>query len=228
MKPRVTLASGSYQRQRLLSMLGIEHIVTPSQFDEYAVKPTDFIQTTEYVSAIAAGKVLEVASRLQATLRPEDIVIGGDLLAFAGGRPLGKPRSLSEAQEFMSRLVGNWHHEVCAVAIWSESRSLDREVEDADVFLPPLPEGGLKAYLAEANPLEKAGGFSLAAYAKLLKAAGRLPEKEIIIRGSVTGVLGFPVLKAAALLSAYGLPTPVPAQQLENRLADDILAGKPL
>jgi septum formation protein len=225
---RVILASASYQRQRLLAMLGVEYQVEPSHFDEYAVKPVDFTETGEYVSAIAAGKVLEVATRLGPSLQPEDIIIGGDLLAFAGGRPLGKPRSLDQAREYLQLLMNAWHHEVCAVAIWSAGRGLEREVEDVDVLLPELPPFRVTDYLAESNPLEKAGGFSLAAFAKILKQEGKSAEKEITVRGAVTGVLGFPVLRVARLLSRYGLETPAPAPELENRLTRDILSGKPL
>lgn len=228
MKNRVILASGSYQRQRLLAMLGVEHQVEASRFDEYAVKPQDFVETREYVSAIAAGKVLEVAARLGPTLAPEDIIIGGDLLAFAGGQPLGKPRSFAQAEEYLRILMNTWHHEVCAVAIWSAERGLERSVEDVDVMLPALPDNRIKDYLAESNPLEKAAGFSLAAFAKILVSLGRSPQQEITLRGAVTGVLGFPVIRAAGLLARYGYKTPVPAQDLEDRLTRDILSGKPL
>ncbi len=228
MSRRVILASGSYQRQRLLAMLGVEHELQPSQFDEYAVKPHDFTETSEYVSTIAAGKVLEVASRLHGQLQPDDIIIGGDLLAFAGGRPLGKPQSLTQAREYLQLLMNTWHHEVSAVAIWSEAKGLAREVEDADVLLPHLPEEKIDDYFALANPLEKAGGFSLAVFAKILIQLDRSPEKEMIVRGSVTGVLGFPVVRVARLLANYGLVIPVSANQLETRLTRDILAGKPL
>lgn len=209
-------------------MLGVEFETLISGFEEHAVRQADFTDLGEYVSAIAAGKVLEAASHVP-EVEPQDIVIGGDLLCFApGGRELGKPQSFQQAREYIDTLSGTWHHEVSAVCIWSEQQNLERAVDHIDVLLPPLTDPEKEEYLQIANPLNKAGGFNLASYAKILLKRGENPEETLVIRGSVTGVLGFPVELVGQLLRQYGTTPPVSASQLEARLRHDILSGKPL
>ncbi len=222
----IILASGSYQRQRLLAMLGIEFVSTPSDFDEYAVKLADFANHTEYVTAIAAGKVLAVAGQHQ---RDDSVVIGGDLVCFTADRqPLGKPRSYDQARIYLDLLGDTHHQEVSAVGIWSAAQGWQGRAELIEVDLPLLAAAEKEVYLAEADPLNKAGGFSLSAYAKAIRRRGEDPAQSIRIQGPVTGIIGLPVTAAAQLLSAYGHRPPTSAKDLEKRLTGTILAGEPL
>lgn len=224
---KIVLASGSYQRQRLLSMMGVEFAIIQSGFDEHLIQQSDFHDLGDYVSAIAAGKVMEVAGRLP----PSEpiIILGGDLLCFnTQNKALGKPSTLTKAREYLNQLSGNWHHEVSAVTIWSQSQGLERTVDHIDLFLPTLSENEKKVYLQESSPLEKAGGFSLATYAKILTKRGEDPRQNLIIRGSLTGVLGFPIKSVAQILEKYDYSVPVDVNRLEKKLEDDILAGRPL
>lgn len=228
MKSRVFLASGSYQRQRLLSLLGVEFTVLENGFEERAVKQTDFADLGEYVSAIAAGKVLQAASRMP-ELQEDDVVVGGDLLCFAaGGQELGKPAHFEQARHYLDLIAGTWHHEVSAVSIWSEKQNLERVVDHIDLFLPPLNDAEKQEYLEIASPLNKAGGLNAAAYVKIVRARGEDPQKVFTVRGSITGVLGFPVETVAKLLKDYGVDVPVNPIALEKKLRRDILEGNPL
>ena len=218
-QPPVLLASQSYQRQRLLSLLGIDHEVVTNSFDEHSVLQSDFSTIEEYVSTIGIGKVLQAVS--DAPIEGK-IVLGGDLLVFVDGRAIGKPRDFTQAREYIDLLLGREHVEVCSVALWSEKTGPFARTETMRVTLPKLPEEWVQTYLNTANPLEKAGALSLATVAGVARDLG-FPAPQVM--GSVSGVLGFSAQLVSEMLAEAGAPTPIDWQKLETDLRRDILVG---
>lgn len=219
--PQVILASSSPRRQHLLSMLGVEYRVEPSQFDEYAVREADFPSREEYVQAIAAGKILEVAIRC-CDPNSDDVVLGGDLVTFVGDTTFHKPRSFEQARESMQQFLNVWHDEVAAVGIWQTGK-LEMRVAKSQVFTPPFTSAQMDHYLSIAQPLDKSGGYSIAAAIKTLQ---RDSDKNVELRGELTTVLGMSVLLTAELLRSHGVPVPVNEHELESRIRKDVFASQ--
>ncbi|MEX0909430.1 MAG: Maf family protein, partial [Gemmatimonadaceae bacterium] len=70
MKPRVVLASASPRRRDLLTLIGIEHSVVPSNFDE-TMQPGE--EPEGHALRLAVEKVRAVAGA-----HPDAVVIGAD------------------------------------------------------------------------------------------------------------------------------------------------------
>lgn len=159
--PRLILASSSYFRQRLLSLLGLEFEVVVSEFDEYAVSPSDFPDLQEFVRVLAVGKVLTVLDMLNLHDDPDTVIIGGDLSVFWNHTYYPKPTSLTQAKEFMELLGGQKHTEIAATAMWSQKTGLQSDVATLSLTLPVLTQPAMETYIAKSNPLKKAGGVCL-------------------------------------------------------------------
>lgn len=211
----VILASGSPRRTHLLRLLGVEHQIIPSQFEEYAVQLSDFPTQEEYVQAVAAGKILDVTERCQ----PEDVIIGGDLVTFLDGELFHKPRNFSQAEEFFRKFCGRWHDEIAALGTWSQERGLIVRTERARVYTPTFSDEQIRQYLTLAEPLDKSGGYSVAAAVRTL---GKT-DTPVLVEGPITAVLGFPVELAAELLRTAGIHVPVNATTVEAGIRQDIL-----
>jgi septum formation protein len=218
----IILASTSPRRQHLLALLGVEHTVRSSEFDEYAVKPEVFNSLPEYVQAIGAGKVLELTTRLSEDELSSAIIIGGDLSTFVDTKPFHKPKDFDEARRSFMAFTGLWHDEIASVAVWSQEKGLTVSSTHSRIYTPKLTENELKIYLEGAHPLDKSGGYSLGAVTRTLKLSGR--EKEVLVEGDVTTILGFPVQLVAQLLKEHGVTVPIDPAKLEHDVAQEIMS----
>lgn len=219
----VILASTSPRRQHLLALLGVDHTVRASEFDEYAVKPQAFASREEYVQAIGAGKVLELTTHLNPEETTNTVIIGGDLTTFVGKRVFHKPKNLDEALSFFLEFTGVWHDEIASVAVWSEEKGLSVSSTHSRIYTPKLTENEQKIYLEGAHPLDKSGGYSLGAVTRTLKLSGR--EKEVIVEGDVTTILGFPVQLVTKLLKEHGVHVPIDPAKLEHEVTQEIMSS---
>lgn len=105
----VILASQSENRRQLLSSLGVEFSVVPSDVDEEAIDDPDL---GKKVQAIAQAKARQVASS------HEGLIIAADTFSAYGGAQYHKPRDLDEAREMLrifSGTVGNALNGVCVI-----------------------------------------------------------------------------------------------------------------
>lgn len=201
-------------------MLGHEHEVIPSEFDEYAVRESDFTDAAEYVKAVSAGKVLEVSTRIS----PEftGVILGGDLMAFVDGQVFHKPKSYEEARAFIEKFANTWHDEIAAISAWSAEKGLTTQAVTARVFTPPLTEKEIDLYLQTANPLDKAGGYSMGGISRIL---GKTRTNELHLDGKISTVLGLPFEIVVPLLEQYGYPTRVDVARVEQDVARSLLAS---
>ncbi len=218
--PHVLLASTSPRRQHLLSLLGVEHEVQSSDFDEYAVQLDDFASREEYVSAIAAGKVLALTDRF-----PQTVILGGDLSTFVGDTTFHKPKDFTQAREFFLAFTNTWHDEIAATAVWSPEKGLTLAWRMTRIFTPVFSEQELDAYLATAHPLDKSGGYNLIAVSRVLRQNGR--GDELILEGEVSAVLGFPLADVSQELEKHGVHVPVDVRRLEEEIHEQTLQDNP-
>lgn len=97
MKRRIILASSSAQRKALLSAIGIQFEVIPSNIDEKAIQDPDFKKRVEKLARTKGEKVGRAH---------KGIVIACDFFNVCDDRVLEKPKDIKEAVEMLTFLGG--------------------------------------------------------------------------------------------------------------------------
>jgi len=144
----------------------------------------------DLVLANAEKKALAVAS----TLRGE-LVLGADTVVVLDGEVLGKPRDLSHAQEMLTRLGGRIHEVLTGVCLIRGGREARCSfVESTRVAFRDLDDSAIRGYLADIDPLDKAGSYAAQ------EDQGRLIEQ---IEGSLDNVIGLPVARVMAAIETH-------------------------
>lgn len=186
----LTLASQSPRRRELLAGLGIALDVRPAETDE-AVLPGEAPRA--YVARVAREKARAVAG---------EVVLAADTSVVLGQRILGKPRDPADAAEMLRSLSGTAHEVLTAVCVRRSGPGAPAEHEAlvaTAVRFRTLTEREIAWYVATGEPLDKAGAYALQG------AGGVLVEA---VEGSVSGVVGLPLVESVALLAAAGFPLP--------------------
>lgn len=185
---RLILGSASPRRCELLAQIG----VTPA-----AIRPPDIDETPRrdelpraYVRRLAAEKARAVESG------PGEVVLCADTTVTMGRRIIGKPADAAEAETFLRALSGRRHRVLTAVAVAREGQLRERLVETTVAF-KRLSDDEIAAYLASGEWQGKAGGYAIQGMAGAF-----IPW----INGSVSAVIGLPLVETAGLLVAAGFP----------------------
>ena len=182
----LVLASASPRRVELLSGAGFEFdILVPQVEEAHDASLTPAALTVENARRKAlAGSVQ----------RPEALVLGADTLVYIDGEPLAKPADLDEALSMVRRLSGRTH-QVCTGVALATGGVVVRELHViTQVAFKPLSDETIRAYHAQVNPLDKAGGYGIQACTEML-----LDHME----GSFTNVVGLPVDEVTAMLHEF-------------------------
>lgn len=198
----VILASGSEWRRELLGWLEIPFVVEESGFDERSVEESD---PEALVGTLAVAKARAVAGRLN-----EGLVIGSDTVVALGEEEeteiIGKPKDLEEAREILEKLRGRAHKVYTGVAVVEvETGEIRVEVVESEVSFRDYSDKELEAYLESGESIGKAGAYQITG------GASRLVEDVV---GSVTSVVGLPLIETAALLEEFGVMIPVRVAQV--------------
>lgn len=188
---RIILASQSPRRRELLAQIGVSFTVEVSDTDEN-VSGTD---PAAIVQELARRKALAVASHHAGEAVT---VIGADTIVVYEGEILGKPKDPDDARRMLRELSGNAHQVytgVCVIDMSSDRnrehtkdlRSDNREIsfaERTDVFVAPLTDAEIDAYIKTGEPFDKAGSYGI---------QGTFARHIEKIQGDYTNVVGLPV-----------------------------------
>ena len=188
---RLVLASASPRRRDLLTAAGFEVVIRPAGVEEL----TGGLAARALVLANAELKALAVAAHTQG-----DLVLGADTIVVLDGEILGKPRDLSHAAEMLGRLGGKTHEVltgVCLIRGGSVTRC--SFVESTRVAFRALDDATIESYLADIDPLDKAGSYAAQ------EDRGRLIEQ---IEGSMENVIGLPVARVLAAIETHFTESP--------------------
>ncbi len=183
-KKNIILASRSPRRQRLLTSLGIYFEVTPSRIKEEKEAPSP----EEMVLTNARKKVMDVHKGVKG------VILGADTCVVLEDSILGKPRDHEEALCMLKSLRGRWHQVFTGCFLLDNTRSPFQEknfVVQSRVFISPLPEEVIEAYIATSDPFDKAGSYGI-------QGIGSFLVKEI--QGSYTNVVGLPLTEVVEAL----------------------------
>jgi septum formation protein len=185
---RVVLASGSPRRQEILSKLGLNFDVVPSNFPENLdkTKYTPF----EYVTTNATKKGLEVYGRLVQEDQEIDIVIAADTVISLDNDILEKPKDAEDALRILKRLNGRSHRVYTGIAFIypltepvHPGYNIVSFTEETEVIFRECNEEDFKAYIETGEPMDKAGAYGYQALGSFFV------EK---INGCFYNVVGFP------------------------------------
>lgn len=203
---KLILASTSFRRQELITWLGLPVEIVAPDFDESAVKFSDFTNVNEYVKTLSLGKVLSVYD-----LHPDSIILSADTIVYLEGEVFGKPRNLDQAREVLKRLFGNTHQVYTAFSIADTATGqVETKVEISMVTFRNVTEKELEQYIQTGESMGKAGSYSIQG------GAGKFVDQ---IEGSWTNVKGLPLLAIADELKKFGLqPTTDVSAMIQKNL----------
>ena len=164
---KITLASGSPRRAKILKDLGVEFDVVKTDAPEVSY-PHDPERTVRE-NALAKG----------AAAAPRRRVLSADTIVWFDGRIYGKPRDLEEAKKFLRELSGNVHTVFTGVAFDG-----DVKVARSDVKFRELTDAAIDEYVAKVRPTDRAGAYDIDESGDLIVES---------YTGSYENIMGLPV-----------------------------------
>jgi septum formation protein len=182
----LTLASRSPRRRELLHQLGIALTVAPAGTDE---TPRSGEGARDYVRRVARDKARAV---------PGDTVLGADTVVVLETAILGKPRDEDDARRMLRALSGRTHEVLTAVCVRRGGTEETLDVRSA-VRFASLTETQIAWYVATGEPLDKAGAYAV---------QGRGGAFVDSVEGSISNVIGLPLLETLSLLGRLGFALP--------------------
>lgn len=181
----IILASGSPRRRELMALITPHYTVCTSEVDEEAITAET---PALLVEKLARAKCLAVAKD-----HPQDVVIGCDTVVDCDGEVFGKPHNVEDARRMLRALSGRSHAVHTGVCVAQGDR-VESFVDTCLVEFAPIAEADLEAYLATAEPYDKAGAYAVQGHAALWLDA---------LHGSYYTVMGFPVSRVARALEKF-------------------------
>ena len=153
-KSKIILASKSPRRTEILSMIGIDFKVIPSDIKE------------EVNGRVPKNKIAEFLSRKKAekiSIRhPNDIIIGADTIIILKGEIFGKPKHKEESKEMLKALSGNSHKVITGVTIMNKSMGAIKTFSEiTEVIVRKIPINQIEYYINNFNTLDKAGSYGI-------------------------------------------------------------------
>lgn len=187
--PKIVLASASPRRSELLSQVGIEFEIIPSNIPE---EPLDGETPAEHVMRLASQKASEVAGRVGTG----KWVIGSDTVVIIDGEILEKPDDHMDAIAMLKKLSGREHKVITGYSIINSSsgEEVKRAVETAVKF-KKLTDNEIEGYVHSGEPMDKAGAYAI-------QGLGSFMVEGIV--GSYSNVVGLPVCQIVNDLEALG------------------------
>jgi septum formation protein len=188
----VRLASASPRRRELLERVGVPLEVRPADVDE---APRAGEAPVAYVARIARDKAQAVARRAG------QWVLAADTTVTIDGAILGKAETGDEAAAMLRKLSGRAHQVITAFTLVGDSGETKFHhdgVVSTDVAMVTLDEGMIADYVASNEWRGKAGAYAI-------QGIGAAFVREV--HGSVTNVIGLPLVEVLDALRAVGAPS---------------------
>ncbi|MES2339338.1 MAG: nucleoside triphosphate pyrophosphatase [Pseudomonadota bacterium] len=196
---RLVLASGSAARRAMLEQAGVAFTVDKPNIDEDAVKASLAAAGTngrDTADALAQLKAVKVSAR-----DPAALVLGSDsVVELDDGTLLDKPMSRDDAGAHLRRLSGKRHRLHSAAVIAEAGRPVWREVDTATLFVRPLGQDFIAAYLDAEWP-------AISGCVGCYRIEGPGAQLFARIDGSQFTILGLPLLPVLDYLRVRGVLT---------------------
>ena len=152
---KLILASNSPRRKQILTDLGLDFEVVPSNYDE---KLEDDIFSYEKIEDLATQKCLDVLRRVD----NNSLVIAADTVVVLHNNILGKPHSKEEAFEMLKELSGATHSVVTSICAINKKTNRAALISTTSyVRFKELSDEMIHYYIDTFNPLDKAGSYGI-------------------------------------------------------------------
>lgn len=195
--PTIVLASRSPRRVALLHRLVSDFIVMPADIEE---TPHPQEHPVAYVQRLALEKARAVYLASEAT----SVVIGADTTVDLNGDILGQPIDDDDARRMLLLLSGTTHRVHTAVAVVS-SRGEQVEVVSSEVTFMPISPQMLDWYIGTGESAGKAGSYAIQGHGSAFVVSST---------GSMSNIVGLPLVETANLLACAGLEVAPSAHEI--------------
>jgi septum formation protein len=212
---KLILASESPRRRELLRRCGIDCEVMPVAVDE-EIRPGEDPRAAALRLAVEKARAAAPRQVGRAAW-----ILAADTIVADGAQPMGKPRDLRQAEEFLLRLRAREHRVitgVCLLRLPSGEESAETAV--TAVRMRDFSAAELADYLASGDPLDKAGAYAI-------QHPAFHPVESIA--GCYTNVVGLPLCRVYELLerAGDGPDRPLPEACRTGRTCGFAPAGMP-
>ena len=152
---KLILASASPRRKELLAKTGLAFDIIPAKGEETITKTIP----AEVVMELSLQKAKEIAEQ-----QTEDcIIIGADTIVAKGDRIMGKPKDREDAFRMLDMISDDCHQVYTGVTIirTGEKAETITFAEKTDVYLYPISQQDIVAYIESGDPMDKAGAYGI-------------------------------------------------------------------
>ena len=149
------LASASPRRKELLEKIGLPFTIQPAKGEERI--------TQKSPAAVVMELSRQKAEEIAAAQTGECIVIGADTIVAKGEEIMGKPKDAADAKRMLAGIADNCHQVYTGVTLirtGAHPQSVTFH-EKTDVYLYPISDAELDAYIASGDPMDKAGAYGI-------------------------------------------------------------------
>lgn len=186
---RFILASSSPRRRELLSSIGVDFEVVPSNVPEER-QPGEAPE--EYVARLSREKAAVVAAQ-----HPTRWVIAADTTVLLGDQVLEKPVDAADAQRMLLLIAGRTHVVYTGVTLQNSERAYhDTRVAETEVRMLPLSQRDVRWYVGTKEPMDKAGAYAVQGIGAMFIDS---------VHGSYTNVVGLPLAMLFQMLRKAGV-----------------------
>ena len=152
---KLILASASPRRKELLAKTGLAFDIIPAKGEETITKTIP----AEVVMELSLQKAKEIADMQTEVC----IVIGADTSVAKGDTIMGKPKDEADAFRMLDMISDDCHQVYTGVTIirTGERAEIITFAEKTDVYLYPISEKDIRAYIESGDPMDKAGAYGI-------------------------------------------------------------------
>lgn len=194
----IYLASQSPRRRQLLEQIGVAHqLLLPDPHED--AEALEAVHGGEaparYVQRVTGLKLDAAVARLKALGLPAAPVLCADTTVALGREILGKPFDAAQARAMLTRLAGQTHRVLTAIAV-QKGRQRHVALSESWVRFAAMTPAQVRAYVDSGEPMGKAGAYGV---------QGRAAAHIEHIRGSYSGIMGLPLFETAKVLRQVGV-----------------------
>ncbi|MBU1864458.1 MAG: septum formation protein Maf [Candidatus Omnitrophica bacterium] len=189
MQSPIILASASKRRSRILTECGIPHTIVVSNVDEDMTHEKAPQKNALYNAVKKAETVSENYT--------SGFILGADTVVSFNNRITGKPSSMDEAQKMAQAFSGKKltvYTGLCVIDV--KTKKKETAVVSTDVRVKKISQKMCDRLLADIDPLDRAGGFSIEGIGSYVFDS---------VGGSFYNVLGLPMITVYELFQKLGI-----------------------
>jgi septum formation protein len=186
---RFILASSSPRRRELLTSIGMDFDVIPSNIPEQRQQGE---APEEYVARLSREKAEAIAAT-----NSDRWIIAADTTVLLGEELLEKPVDGADAARMLATIAGRTHIVYTGITLRNAASSYrETRVAEAEVRMLPLTREDIDWYVRTGEPLDKAGAYAVQGIGAMFIDS---------IHGSYTNVVGLPLALLFQMLRKAGI-----------------------